>query len=98
MHSYKIPGFIERLLVNPRKLFESIEWCLQDDSLAELCNDDQHNENDYLRNLLFKIVISGFVCLENKQYFTRMAARDDVINIFRDYEKKFEELSIKVGV
>jgi len=106
-YSYKIPLFLEKLVVNPKKFYDSIDKTLKPEYLTEWFQEEQKDskqelqelqklKNTYLRDKLFIIVISAFACTEHVQYFERMNARHDVVAIFKHYADKFEELSIKV--
>ena len=95
-HSFLLPLFLEKLVVDPKKFYDSLEWSINKESMADQFDGKVDDEIDHLNNTLRKAVIASFACVENAQYFGRMSAREEVIELFKMFAKKFEKLSVEI--
>lgn len=61
MESYKIPLFLEKIIVHPNKYYDSINKTIKSDYLDDMFgkNNNKLEENDHLRDQLLKIVIAS---------------------------------------
>lgn len=93
--SYKIPFFLERLLINPKQSFDEIKK-----KLKKLKKLEKRKRNEKQRKtedlLLLQIVISSFACLEHSQHFVRMGLQENIVKLFKYYAEEFENLAIEV--